>query len=75
MGVPSDAILGARLDLDAVLLVSRRGDGRLARAAACHLRLDVGFGQGHARRAAVDDAADGATVGLSIAEEEGEWCT
>lgn len=72
-GAEGDAELGARLDLDAVLLVSRRGDGRLAGAAACHLRLDVGFGQGHAGRAAVDDAADGAAVGFTIAGGKEAW--
>lgn len=66
-GAERDAGLGARLDLHAVLFVARRRDGRLAGSAARHLRLDVGLGQGHAGRAAVDDAADGAAVGLAIA--------
>ena len=57
--------LGARVDGDAVLLVARGGDGRLARAAAVELGLDVGFGEGEARRAVLDDAGDGLAVRLS----------
>lgn len=66
-GAEGEAGLGAGLDLYAVLLVARGRDGGLAGAAARHLRLDVGLGEGHARGAAVDDAADGATVGFAIA--------
>ena len=62
-----DAELGAALDQHAVLLVARGRDGALAGAAARHLRLDVVLGELHARRAAVDDAADGAAVRLAIA--------
>lgn len=64
--------LGARLDLHAVLLVAGRGEGGLPGAAARHLRLDVGFGEGKAGGAAVDDAAHGAAVGFAIAGGEGE---
>lgn len=53
-----DAKLGAGLDLDSVLLVAGGCDVALAGATACHLRLDVVFGELHARWAAIDDAAD-----------------
>lgn len=69
-GAQGDAGLGAGLDLHAVLFVARGRDGGLAGAAAGHLRLDVGLGEGHAGRAAVDDAADGAAVGFAIARQE-----
>lgn len=59
--------LCARLDLDSVLLVARGRQGALAGSAAGHLRLDVALGELHARRAAVDDTADGAAVRLAIA--------
>lgn len=61
------AEFGPRLDLDAVLFVARRRQGALAGSPPGHLRLDVLLGQGHARRAAVDDAADGAAVRFAIA--------
>ncbi len=66
-GAQCDAEFCARLDLDAVLLIAGGCNGGLTRSAARHLRLDVIFGQGHARRATVDDGADGKTVGFAIA--------
>mmetsp|Transcript_35845 Transcript_35845/g.107226 ORF Transcript_35845/g.107226 Transcript_35845/m.107226 type:complete len:470 (+) Transcript_35845:651-2060(+) len=58
-------VLGARQDLDEVLLGTRRGQARLARPSARQLRLDVRLGQREARRAAVDDRADALAVRLA----------
>lgn len=63
------ARLTARIDRHLVLFVARRRNGRLARAAAVELRLDVGLGQGEVRRAVFDDARDGFAVGLARAGE------
>lgn len=57
-----DAKLGAGLDFHTILLVARGGDCALARPTAGHLGLDVGLGELHARRAAVDNATDGEAV-------------
>lgn len=65
-----DAAFGSGLNLNTVFFVARGRDGGLAGAAAGHLRLDVGLGEGHARRAAVDYAADRAAVGLAIAKRK-----
>lgn len=62
-----DAELRARLNLDAILFISRGRDCRLAGSPARHLWLDVGFSEGHARGAAVDDGADTEAVGFAIA--------
>lgn len=59
--------LGARLDLNAILLVARGCDCALSRTAAGHLGLDVGLAELHARRTAVNNAADGKAVRLAIA--------
>ncbi|KAL9576263.1 MAG: hypothetical protein Q9212_007246, partial [Teloschistes hypoglaucus] len=67
----AEAEFGAGLDLDTVFFVAGSGEGGLAGAAAGHLRLDVGFGEGKAGGAAIDDAADGETMGFAIAVEEG----
>src|SRR5690606_30531565 len=55
----------AREDADLVGLLARRGDLALARAAAVELGLDVGLAQRQARRAAVDDDADAASVAFA----------
>lgn len=52
------AELGAGLDLDTIFLVTRGGNCGLAGATSRHLGLDIVFSQEHARRAAVDYAAD-----------------
>lgn len=62
-----DSKLCAGLNFDAILLVSGCCDGRLAGSAARHLGLNVTFGESHAWRAAVDDGANGKTVGFAIA--------
>lgn len=62
-----DTKLRAGLDLYSVLLVSRGRQGALSGTAAGHLGLDVVLGELHARRAAVDNTADGAAVRLAIA--------
>jgi hypothetical protein len=67
-----DAKLGAGLDLDLVLLISRSCDRGLSGTPARHLGLNVGFGELHTRRAAVDDGADAEAVRLAIAEEISE---
>ena len=59
------AKLASRSYSHAVLFVARGGDGRLARAAAAELRLDVGLDEGQAWRAVLDDAGDGLAVGLA----------
>lgn len=64
-----DAKLSARLDFYTIFLIARSCDGGLAGSPASHLGLDVGFGEGHAWRAAVDNGADRETVGLSIAAD------
>jgi len=61
-----NAKFGARLYLHPVLLVPRRGYGRLAWSAARHLGLDVVVCESHAWRAPVDNGADGETVRLAI---------
>lgn len=55
------------MDLHAVLFVSRGRQRALPGTSACHLRLNVGLGEVHAGRAAVDDAADRAAVGFTVA--------
>lgn len=68
-GAQSDTKLGARLDLDLVLLIAWCCDGALSRSASGHLRLDVGLGELHARRDSVDDTSDTEAVRLAIAIE------
>lgn len=58
---------GAGLNLDSVLFIAGCGESALAGTASGHLRLDVSFGEGHAWRAAIDDAADRAAVGFAVA--------
>ena len=67
----SSAVLGARVDGHAVLLVAGRRDGRLARAAAVELGLDVILGEGEVGRAVFDDARDGPAVRLAGTGEIG----
>jgi len=62
-----DSEFRSRLNLDAVLFVSRGRQRALAGASAGHLGLDVVFCELHAWGAAVDDAADRAAVGFAIA--------
>lgn len=64
-GAEGAAKLGAGVDGDLVLFVSGGGDGGLAGAAAVELWLDVGFGEGEAGGAVVDDAGDGLAVGFT----------
>ena len=66
-GSEGDAEFGAGLDLHAVFLVAGGREGGLARAAARHLRLDVGFGEFHAWGAAIDYASYGEAVGFAVA--------
>lgn len=63
-----DAELSARLDLYAILLIARRCYGGLARSSAGHLRLNIGFCEGHARWAAVDNGSNREAVGFAIAK-------
>lgn len=51
------AILSTGLNLDSVLFIAGGGESALAGTATGHLRLDVGLGESHAWRAAIDDAA------------------
>lgn len=53
----SVSALSAGLNLDSVLFIAGCSESALAGTAAGHLRLDVGLGEGHAWRAAIDDAA------------------
>lgn len=57
--------LASRSYSHTVLLVARGADGRLARAPAVELRLDVGLDEGQAWRAVLDDTGDGLAVGLA----------
>lgn len=57
--------LASRSYSHAVLLVARGADGRLARAPAVELRLDIGLDEGQAWRAVLDDTGDGLAVGLA----------
>lgn len=61
-----DAEFRPRLDFHTVLLVSRGREGALAWSSPSHLRLDVVLCEFHARRTAIDNAADGAAVGFAI---------
>lgn len=63
----SNAKLGTGLDLHAILLVSRSRDGGLTWPSSGHLGLNVGLCELHAGRTAINDAADGAAVGFTIA--------
>ena len=54
----SNAELSAGLDNDSILLVSRGGDGALSGTSTGHLGLDIVLGELHARRDAIDNAAD-----------------
>lgn len=51
----------------AVLLVARGSDGRLARAPAIELRLDVGLDEGQPWRTVLDDTGDGLAMRLASA--------
>jgi hypothetical protein len=64
----SDAKLGTRLYLYAILLVTGGCNGGLAWPPARHLRLNVVVGEGHARWAAVDDGTNGEAVRFAIAD-------
>ena len=59
--------LASRSYSHTVLLIARGADGRLARAPAVELRLDVRLDEGHAWRAVLDNARDGLAVGLASA--------
>lgn len=59
--------LASRSYSHAVLLVARGADGRLARAPAIELRLDVGLDERQAGRAVLDDTGDGLAVRLASA--------
>ena len=56
---------GAGEDLDGVRLLAGGDDAGLAGAAAVEVGLDVRLRQGDARRAAVEDDADAASVGFA----------
>ena len=60
-----DAFEHAREDLDLVFFLTLRDVARRARLAAVEFELDIGFDQRHARRAAVDHAADRGAVRLA----------
>lgn len=62
----SDSEFRSRLDLDAVLFVSRGRQRALTGASTGHLGLDVVFCELHAGGAAVNDAANGAAMGFAI---------
>ena len=66
-GTQGDAELGAGLDLHAVLLIPGGRQGALTGTSSSHLGLNVVLGELHARGAAIDNAADGAAVGFTIA--------
>jgi hypothetical protein len=57
-----DTEFRARLDLDPVLFIPWRRESALTGSPTGHLRLDIGFSESHAWRAAIYDAADGAAV-------------
>lgn len=59
-------MLGARLDLYAVLFISRRCDSTLAWPPAVQLRLDVSFCEGEKRRDAVYDHTDRFAVRFAV---------
>lgn len=59
---------GPGLDFHSVLLVSRRSQRTLAWTSSRHLWLDVVLRELHAWRAAIDDTADRAAVGFTIAK-------
>ena len=64
-GARRDALVHAGQDPDLVRFLALRHVARRTRLAAVQLRLDVGFGQRQARRAAIDHAADRGTVRLA----------
>lgn len=53
--VPRAPKLASRSYSHTVLLIARGGDGRLARATAIELRLDIGLDEGQAWRAVLND--------------------
>ena len=59
------ALVHAREDLDRVGLVALRDVAAGARAAPVQVSLDIGLGEGHAGRAAVNHAANGRAVGFT----------
>ena len=60
-----EALEHAREDLDLVVLLARRGNVALARAAAVEVGLDIVGGQRQPRRAAVDHDAHGRPVAFA----------
>lgn len=62
-----DAELCAGLNLNAVLLVTRRGQSTLARTSPRHLRLDIILSELHAWWAAINNTANGPAMRLAIA--------
>lgn len=70
-----DAKLGARLDLDPVLFVSRCRDCALPGSAARHLWLDVRLVEAETWWAAVHDAAYAAAVRFAIAVSGVSTCS
>lgn len=61
-----DSEFRSRLNFDSVLLVPWCRESTLTGPSAGHLRLDIVLREGHAGRAAVDNAADGAAMGFAI---------
>lgn len=65
-GAQCNAKLCAGLNFDCVLFIPRSGDGALAGPSSRQLSLDIFLRELHARRAAIDDAADGAAMRFAI---------
>lgn len=66
-GTEGDTEFRSRLDFHAVLLISRGRQSALTGTSPGHLRLNISLSKLHSRRAAIDDAADGAAVGFTVA--------
>ena len=64
-GAKRPALESSRQNLARVAFLARRDDLALTGTTAGEINLDVGFGQRDARRAAVNDHADAASVGLA----------
>ena len=64
-GAEGDAVLGAGVDGDEILLIAGGGDGGLTGATTVELGLDVGLAEGEVRGTVFQDAGDGFAVGLA----------